>query len=219
MPQARDPRTDRRTVRLLDQHGRAYSASLDIRSGAPTGLIDPLWVHQKGYSVPAYLVPPQQHIKFYGDDRPGEVYIDYDGWLADRKAGWRQHNTTTRDVELKIRGDKADTKNPSAETREIVGPHPQRVELLLAMKKGNKWALGLSEKRPEWADQYIPLEALENEEEFPDVPDDEPTASDEDAERKPAGRRGRPRGGKKGPKPRRSRPPRQIPAPAAAGEE
>lgn len=196
MPKARDPRTDRRPVRLIDQHGRAYTASIDIRSGAPTGLIDPLWVHQNGYSVPSYLVPPLAYVKFYGDERPGEVYVDYNGWLADLKAGWQQYRTNTRDVEMKVRGDKADSDNPSPTTREIVGPHPQAIQLVLAMKQGNKWALGLSAKRPAWADQYVPLDALVIDEEFPDVIEDESAAPDEGAPAFPGAPRkgGRPKG-------------------------
>lgn len=154
----------RRNQRFTDQHARAWNSSIELKTGHPTGVMEPTWT--KGltqlapngarvrYAVPEYLIPPTGYVKPGADH--GQLVVDYDHWITDLKEAWKEWRSRVRSLEIKFHGDKANPESPSAQTLDLAGQPPMRVELLLAMRSGNRWALGLSPKMPSWAKPLVP---------------------------------------------------------------
>lgn len=171
----------RRNQRFVDQHGRPWSGTIEIKTGHPTGVLEPTWT--KGltqlapngakvrYQVPDYLVPDQIYVKPHPTDH-GVLFVDYPKMLDDLKEAWRDWQSRVSKTELKFHGDKANPKAPSAQTLDLAGAPPQRVELVLAMQAGNRWALGLSPKMPKWAKELLPASDV-TEMDFPDAEEEE----------------------------------------------
>lgn len=131
-------RNQRISTDFTDQHGRKYHATIEIKSGDPCGLIEPLFQ--------APVMPPQQFLKRV-PRRPYDIVIDYDGWKREIRAAWAEWQSDGRAVGMKLHGSAYD---PSADFTfdilQVIGPAPTRIEPVLACQQGNKWALGLSSR-------------------------------------------------------------------------
>ena len=170
----------RRNQRFTDQHGRTWNSSIEIKTGHPTGVMEPTWT--KGltqlapngakvrYAVPTYLIPPTGYVK--PGPEHGQLVVDYDHWVGDLKEGWKEWRSRIQKLEIKFHGDKANPEHPSAQTLDLAGQPPMRLELVLAMRAGNRWALGLSPKMPKWAKELVPTDTLA-EMDFPDAEEEE----------------------------------------------
>lgn len=170
----------RRQQRFTDQHGRVWNGTIELKTGHPTGVLEPTWT--KGlttiapngakvrYAVPVYLIPPTSYVK-PGPDH-GQLIVDYALYKNDIREAWKEWRNRVRSLEVKFHGDKANPEKPSAQTLDLAGQPPQRLELIMAMEAGNRWALGLSPRMPSWAKPMIPQAALD-EMDFPDAEEEE----------------------------------------------
>lgn len=156
----------RRNQRFTDQHGRPWNGTIELKTGHPTGVLEPTWT--KGltqlapngarvrYAIPLYLIPPTSYV-VPGPDH-GQLLVAYIHWINDLKEAWKEYRSRVRSLEVKFHGEKARPESPSAQTLDLAGQPPMRVELLLAMQAGNRWALGLSPKMPSWAKPLLPTD-------------------------------------------------------------
>ncbi len=142
----RSQRDFRRSQNMTDQHGREWFATIELKTGHPCGLIQPKFT--------APLDVPQQYLTI-NLEKPYELIIAYDPWIASLRAAWTARAAHLRSVGLAVHGDKYNPEKPSREQLEIVGPPPQPVEPVIAAKQGNKYVLGLTEKMPDWAKPYF----------------------------------------------------------------
>jgi hypothetical protein len=104
----------------------------------------------------APIMPPFQYFRFGGDEmNPTTFRIDYDAWLADNTQRWAEHRERIVYIGHHYEGDRFDpTKELSARVRTAVGNDPFPPELIKACAAGNKWALGLSDQVPPWAEKF-----------------------------------------------------------------
>ena len=175
-----DQANTRTSILGRDQHGREYDMVLELKTMSPTGPISPMFE--------APIIPPQKYLR-HNRREPTRVYIDYDGWEAEVRQRHAEYQEDRRVTAVKMFGQQAHRAlqdNPE-ELRMVVGDPPPPVERILAAKSGNRWALGFTDARPEWADQYFPLPAPETSVDelaqlFPDVDGEGPTFGEPDPE-------------------------------------
>lgn len=129
--------TNRRLITLWDQHGRQWWAAVEIRSGMPTGMIEP-----KDFRAP--WLPDQQYLVVNSEDA-SELYIDYRRMAADRKASEDEYHRAA----LQLAGDKKwpmpKRGDYPSEILEALGRPPKSVRLVVATWQGNPWMLGESD--------------------------------------------------------------------------
>lgn len=178
------PNTDQRAKRAYaiytDQHGRTWGAVIENRTGDPCGPLEPQFV--------APLRPNDKYITINSRRRQLVIrYADIIRDIEEATAGW---DSQLRDYARKNYGTKAPEaiKNPPADLLDLVGPRPkERREPWEAAMQGNKWVLGLTSAKPEWAMEFFPEEsvsksqpfALEITRRYPDA--DEAQDQDEEA--------------------------------------
>ena len=135
----------RRADLWTDQHGREWAAEMDLKTGHPCTPLRPL-----GWTAP--ILPPPMFMEFgTGRGRPITT-INYAKWIEHQGALQAEHEANVRDI--------ASRMFPNSWAREIqannpllvqeAGRPPYAVEFVQACAEGNRWALGLSAKRPGW---------------------------------------------------------------------
>jgi hypothetical protein len=134
-------------MRFTDQHGRKWFGSIEIRSGYPIRVTPQ-------FESPL-RVPPRYMA--YDPNEPNLITIDYERWVSDLEAAHQRWEDQLRKGAIKFYAEKAPEaiKNPPAVLLDAVGTKPQPVEPILAALSGNKWVLGLSPNKPQWADTYF----------------------------------------------------------------
>ena len=135
----------RRNMVMKDQHGRSWFAVIEKSSGYPTGLVQPLFA-----VADPRLVPPQKYLDFPAD-QPGQIRIDYDSWEAHQRE--RQKEWDADRIKL-INTMPGGAANPAVAME--MGPQPMSWKMVRAMKQGNRWALGFTDKKPPEAEVYFP---------------------------------------------------------------
>jgi hypothetical protein len=142
----------RRQMIFLDQHGRKWTAAIELRTGFPVGSVNPI-----GFETRFPI--EQKYMRFFRN-RPGYMEIDYDAMLRDRDASEGIYKQRIQAAARKLYGDKAGEalKKPTTELLEAAGTKPAPRERILAAKAGNKWVLGLTDLKPDWADKFFPEE-------------------------------------------------------------
>lgn len=147
-----------RTMRFRDQHGRAYTTVVSIKTLEPCTVLTP-----EGWRAPLpMLSPPSKYFRFSSEE-VGQTRIDYDQWITDLTSAEREYRTWVLEIAKREFGGAALQKIESRDIglRAMAGPAPQSPELVRAMKAGNKWALGQRKldgtpyNRPTWADEYV----------------------------------------------------------------
>lgn len=132
-------RHQRAEMTFQDQHEREYYAAIELRSGDPTGLIEPLFR--------APLMPPQKYLVRRNKKRPYDIEVDYTAWKRDVRARRREWEREGRQLSQKMHGSKYDPREAfSQEVLDVIGPPPEAIEPIIAAEQGNKWVLGLSKK-------------------------------------------------------------------------
>jgi hypothetical protein len=172
----------RRTGTIFrDQHNRRYHAVIELKTGHPTGMIEP--------QFQAPLMPEQKYLKVgTNPERPYDLRIDYEAWLADLRTAHREYETQARQLARKMYREKYNAQDfLTEEVLDVIGPPPQHVEVVLAARQGNKYVLGLTDRvdirlaamleedKPRFAD----IRTMEDEGDFSDVVEalDEGTAN------------------------------------------
>lgn len=166
---------DLRTYRKFrDQHGRRWGADVENKTQAPCGPLALLAVPPLVCAPP--VMPPSKYIRV-SDAAGAELRIDYARWLEDLDVAWEEFELFATEQATDLYKDQAAEalKNPPAALARRIGrDRPLRREVVLAMREGNDWVLGLSTERPNWADKVLPkAEAVDElaflrEEEKPD---------------------------------------------------
>lgn len=190
-PENWSQRNQRRSgVIFHDQHGRRYHATIEIKTGHPTGPIEALFQ--------APLMPEQKYLRVGTDpERPYALEVNYTAWLTDLRTGHREYETEARKLARKMYRDRFDANDfLTEEVVDIIGPAPQHVEVVLAARQGNQYVLGLTDRvdvrllamieedRPRFAD----VREMDDEGDFSDVVEslavDEADSLEEDARRR-----------------------------------
>lgn len=162
-----DQATKRRGGIWKDQHGREWGGTADRMTGMPIGELIPIngtlngkpfgWWPRKYHGKD--LIPSIHYMKF-DDQRVGYFEIDYAKWKADLEVAhnaWMDQSMHYAQALYKELAGEA-LADPPRELASLVGPKPMPPELVEAMIQKNSWILGLSEKRPAWADKFLPVE-------------------------------------------------------------
>lgn len=152
------PQVLERTFRFaLDQHGRRWGANVHGRTHDPVERVKP-----QGWTAP--YIPAPQFVKWRYDELDGRyrIEIEYDADIRARREALTEWKKNLVRVGLQMNGSAFDARRPSPEVLQFVGPRPVPPEVPMAAKAGDRWVLGLSQAKPEWAHQF-----------FPDVEDDD----------------------------------------------
>jgi hypothetical protein len=176
-----------RPALYYDQHGREYSTMQDKETGDPAAPLTPTT-----WKAPFPSLFPPAKYQTFAPNRPGFVKIDYDRWIIDNSEANTEYKTWVLQVARQQFGAAALQKiqENDADLRRLAGPPPASVEVIKAMKAGNKWALGLLRPdgtrypMPPWAadlwETLVSHEAFEgtgvgtdvDASQYPDVDDD-----------------------------------------------
>lgn len=164
---ALDQAGKRRGNTWKDQHGRDWAGTMDRMSGMPIGELAPVSGTKDGvrfgWRPQQYrgkdLLPSIHYMKF-DEERLGQFTIDYERWKEDLEQAHRHWHEQAENTANAMYGDMAGKAlaNPPRALATLVGPKPMAVELVEAMIAGNRWILGLSDVRPDWADELLPKE-------------------------------------------------------------
>jgi hypothetical protein len=163
------PSTDQRRKRsyaiYTDQHGRTWGAVIENKTGDPAGPLEPQ------FSAP--LRPADKYITVNSARR--QVIIRYADIIRDIVDANSEWETQLRAYARRSYGSEAPKAiaNPPADLLDMVGPKPRETrEPWEAAMQGNKWILGLSTAKPQWAKAYFPEESREAQEHLPDRDDE-----------------------------------------------
>lgn len=141
----------RRFQKYTDQHGRAWTAWIETRSGAPCTPVTP--------SFASPIVPPQTYIRLVPDE-PGKVFIDYPRWIAELRQADKEWQRRCHEVGIQLYKDQFNPAEPfNVAVLNQVGARPHIPAALtplralplpgaaalpvLACQQGHPWALGL----------------------------------------------------------------------------
>lgn len=157
-----DQQDKRRYMKLVDQHGREWGANIELKTGDPTGTIDPK------FKAPIY--PPARYLKVDSRREYGRVTIDYTGWAGMLRRAWTHWNTQLQKKARQMYDAAAAEKleNPPPALLAEVGISPEPIEPVLAAEHGDPWVLGLTTERPPWADLFFPERPKKAADELPD---------------------------------------------------
>jgi hypothetical protein len=157
----------RKVLTFRDQHGRQYDNVFEIKpKGGPVGAPSP-----KGWRPPhPALMPPMQYFRW---DVPGQLdaRIDYDAWITDLRSLHSEYTQQIWEIARARFGEKAAeaVNNPPPQLLYEAGPGPLKIELVMAMRQGNRWALGFTPEDKANIARFLPFEPVPYE---PDLRDD-----------------------------------------------
>lgn len=140
-----------------DQHGRLWFANFDVQTGETVGRYDPAGPEKRDgtraapWGAPWY--PPQQYILRKGNYK---IVIDYDTWINDADRASREYRDALIRKGIQLHGQAFNPEQPTVAVLHEVGPAPLPVEVPVAMKQGNKFALGLSSVVDERLEKFLP---------------------------------------------------------------
>lgn len=149
---------------MFDQHGREWFADIEMRSGAPTGLIRPR------FTAPWY--PEQSWLKPAGNHRRDVLAIDYEGAIASRLEAHREYHQRAVEESASRRWDVPTEGDPySLELQLIVGKPPKPVEPIIAAMQNNSWILGFSKVPDPRLTKFIETREQRRQQVFANMPD------------------------------------------------
>jgi hypothetical protein len=158
--------TNRTTRTFRDQHGRPWGGIIEQKTGH--------WVQPLAPKFDApYTVPSKYVLPAPGDG--SEVILDYPQLLRDLQVAWQKFEERQLAIaQSEYRDDPIKAlKNPTKWLLDAIGMSPTQVNVVRACAAGNKWILGFTEKKPEWAYEFFPVVSESAVEdailEFPDV--------------------------------------------------
>jgi hypothetical protein len=139
----------------IDQHGREHAGQEDKNTGHPVGALLP-----EGWAPPHPDLYPSSAYLTYPERRNGRVTVLYEKWQSENANAWRDWRNARSKFALSLWKNKAAEaiKEDDASVMELVGPTPMAEEFIVAMSRGNRWALGLMHPEtgmpyptPQWA--------------------------------------------------------------------
>lgn len=143
---------------FTDQHGREWGADCEKQTGEPCGPLSP--------KFRAPMLPPPKYVQIT-DVRRGRIHINYDLWIHEQRMGHEEYERFALMQANRMFGERGPDEvrklltprqgeMPDPALLHTVGEPPEAVERVLAAQAGNRWVLGLSEKKPSWAEKYFP---------------------------------------------------------------
>jgi len=136
-----------------DQHGRVWGANIENKTGDPCGPLEP----GPAWRAKAPIIPLDKFITV--NSRQRQLFIRYEDIIYDIAEANQLWETELRKFAVKMYGTAAPTAiaNPPAELLDIVGPRPGGDrEVWEAAIMENQWILGLTDKKPKWAEKFFP---------------------------------------------------------------
>ncbi len=195
-PRNSDKRTPTEYMLVTDQHGRSWEGEFDLRT---LTWIGPLHLREASppVDIPLKYVEPVKGKN--GRNVAGRVVVREERWLKDtleRLVEWKG-DMVKRAKAMYPSNYGEMLKQPTRDLLSEVGPGPIDPEFIRAMIAGNKWALGLTDRRPSWVtdDMLEGAAALKrafgwreqvgdtgtiDPSMYPDAEDEEPTFSTDD---------------------------------------
>lgn len=163
--QVKGQRESRRLETFRDQHGRLYQANVEISTGDPCEVVQPL----DGWRAPVapdwasnFLFPPEDCLGMVPAReraRVGyQIRVDYDRWLQKWDAAFDTWTARLVDFVHGMKGVdiEATVNDPPPAVRQIIGPAPfPPREFIEAAAAGNAWALGLTPDMPKKAQALV----------------------------------------------------------------
>lgn len=125
----------RRGITLYDQHGREWTAQVGLKSGRPTGQIEPNFI------APWY--PDQQYLRV-NPENTSELFIDYMAMLARRRARRDQYHKAAVDFAREKKLEEPTLGQYPEAIRRSIGGSPKAIEPVVAAIQGNRYILGLT---------------------------------------------------------------------------
>lgn len=148
----------RRVEHFVDQHGREYVANVEKETGDPCEALKPLFTAPLGPDwFTGKLVPPEKYRKMVPMNLRGrkgyQVEVDYVQWLQDLEERKTMFEQKLHDFARGAAKGGADIEkivnDPPPVIRELLGTPPfPPIVLVRAMRAGNAWAVGETEKIP-----------------------------------------------------------------------
>jgi len=152
------PSTDQSRKRsyaiYTDQHGRAWGAIIENKTGDPCGPLEP--------QFHAPVLPLDKFVTI--NSRQRKLTIRYADIILDKEDADTAWEASLREYARKLYDDKAPgaIEHPTPALIDLVGPKPKgRREIWEAAMQGNKWILGFDAKKPAWAEEFFPTAAQE----------------------------------------------------------
>lgn len=154
MAKPKSQRERRRYIIFRDQHNRRWGGEIEKETGDPCYELQP-----QGWSAP--IMPPSEYVRVVQLEM-GRVEIAYRAWAGDldqRRKEWRQqletycHGMYGEKAGEVLDAEAAGKPLPVALLR-LVGPPPLSTGPVLACQAESRWALGFTDKRPDWAKDY-----------------------------------------------------------------
>lgn len=135
----------RRSELWTDQHGREWSAEMDLKTGHPCTPLTP-----NGWAAP--ILPPSAFQRFgTGRGRP-IMTIDYDGWREHQGALQAEYEGEVRRLAARMFPNSwaAEIQRGNPLILQEAGPPPYAVDFVDACAAGSRWVLGFSPEKPQW---------------------------------------------------------------------
>lgn len=160
----------RRVETFLDQHGREYTANVEITTGDPCAALMPIgWTAPSGPEWFRGLLMPPDHIRqmvprMERARKRYQIEINYTQWLQEideRNDAWDMRLQNLAQSSTKGLGFADVIANPPPQLLDFLGAKafPPRV-FIEACAAGDRWALGLSDRVPSKA--IVKLQELES---------------------------------------------------------
>jgi len=147
---------DRRFRIFTDPHGRKWEAQISKQTDKPVEPLKP-----RGWRAPVKGgLPPHRYIRVSNDpESPTLLAIDYEGIIGEYRRlddEWLQRLLREG---RRLYKSEFNPEEPGDEVLDLVGPRPFPWQYWRACQDekatGHDWALGLSDERPDWADDYF----------------------------------------------------------------
>lgn len=163
-PSGWSQRNQRADAMFTDQHGRQYFGSVELKTGDVVGLMEPQFT--------APIIPDQKYLERNVKNRPYDLHINYERWLADIRGARAEWEREGRQMMRKMRGAAYDPAEPfGADVLDVIGEPPEAIEPVIAAKQGNSYILGFTTRVDKRLVPFLRFEQLTPEERVAREPD------------------------------------------------
>jgi hypothetical protein len=151
--------------RFTDQHGRLWSAEVDVKMEKPDACspFEPIKIDANGECIGAWKAPYMPEQKYLSIDPQDDrlLKIDYERALTDLEESQKERDRDLNRYALAMYTEPEERakaiENPTRALLDLLGPKPMHPNVIKAAMVGHKWTIGVpGEPRPSWADEYFP---------------------------------------------------------------